>query len=156
MTESTRKPSAQRQESTRTRREQNRRSNDRQALSRRGAVMQAILAGASPERISGLLGRDGAGIPNSVLLDLLSRERPFAEREPRPLPSGPPQTEPFVWDGPFGTMEDGAAQALPGTAFPMGGALIADTAAAGDAAFAAEGGSLGGTGGPGPAGPVPG
>ena len=137
MTESTRKPSAQRQESTRTHGERNRQTTNRQTASRRGMAVKAILAGASPEQLSGLLGRDGAGIPNSVLLDLISRERPVVDREPRPLPK-PAAAEPFVWDGPFGTLETGAAEALPA------------------GAFTAEGGSLGGAGGPGASGPVPG
>ena len=85
-------------------------------------LAQALLAGVNPEHLSGLLGQGGAGIPNSLLLDLLDRQNNFREMPFRSLPENGPDTAPFIWSGPMESPETGAANALPAPVGIAGGA----------------------------------
>ena len=87
-------------------------------------LVQALLAGVSPDYLPALLGQGGEGIPNSLLLDLLDQQSGFREMPFRSLPENGPDTAPFVWFGPMESPETGAANTLPAPAGMTGAANV--------------------------------
>ena len=76
-------------------------------------LFQALLSGVSLENLSGLTETGAAGIPNSVMLELLSRQNDFSEMPFRPLPAHVPETEPFIWSGSMEMTQADMADTLP-------------------------------------------
>ena len=117
MAESAWKSQGKQRSDTATRTGEARKNVQRAVQSNQTALLQALLAGVSPEYLPGLLEQRLTGLPNSLLLDLLDRQSGFRETPVPSLPAQAPNTEPFVWPGPLRSPESGAANALPA---PMG------------------------------------
>lgn len=128
MMDSARKPAAPKTREVRQRQSEGKRAWEQR--SRQADILRALLSGASTEQLSGLMARDGPGVPNSVMLDLLAQRRGLPVTDFRPLPERAPETEPFVWNGPFADGPSGTAEklfetaeGLPGTAEGLSGTM---------------------------------
>ena len=101
------------QQADSTRRVKEQRKSETEAPAGRAALLRAILSGVSPAYLPGLWEQGGAGIPNSVMLALLSRQETPVETPLRPLPENAPETAPYSWQGTMEITETGAADGLP-------------------------------------------
>lgn len=100
-----------------------RRQSREAALSPAAAALEALLAGAGPERLpaEGVLDLSRT-VGNSALLELIAARRTGPETAVRPLPEGPCTTAPADWSGSAATLTEApvfGAMAPMGAAAPL-------------------------------------
>ena len=89
------------------------RKNGNAVPSGQAVLFQALLSGVSPENLSGLTEPAAADIPNSVILELLSRRNDSSEMPFHPLPEYAPETKPFIWSGSMEMTQSDMSDTLP-------------------------------------------